>query len=92
MDLAGIETLDLAARGGADTLTIGDLAGTALKAANVDLSGSAGTGDEQPDTVIAWHPNADHVHVTGPGNAVQLTGLPSQTTITGSDGPSDICA
>jgi Ca2+-binding RTX toxin-like protein len=90
MDLAGVETLNLAARGGADTITIGDLAGTALKAANVDLSGSAGTGDGQPDTVIAnGIPNADHVHVNRSANAVQLAGLPSQTTITGSDGPSD---
>jgi hypothetical protein len=90
MDLAGIETLDLAARGGADTITIGDLAGTALKAANVDLSGTGGIGDEQPDTVIAnGTPGADHVHVSRSGSAVQLTGLPSQTTITGSDGPSD---
>ena len=44
------------ALGGADTITVNDLTGTDLKAANIDLSASgsgAGNGDGQPDTVIA---------------------------------------
>ena len=54
MDFAGIETLDMTALGGSDTVTFDDLTGTELNAANVDLGGTpGGAGDAQADTVIA---------------------------------------
>ena len=39
MDLARSSSVNVRALGGADTLTVGDLAGTGVRAVNVDLSG-----------------------------------------------------
>jgi Ca2+-binding RTX toxin-like protein len=90
MDLDGIEGLDVNALGGADTITVNDLTGTDLKAANIDLSGTSGVGDGQPDTVIANGTNGpDHVHVTRSGSQVLSTGLAAQTRIVGSEAAND---
>ena len=53
MDFAGIEDLNLRTLGSADTVTVNDLSGTDLKAADVDLGAFDGTGDGAADTVIA---------------------------------------
>ncbi len=52
MDLNGVEEIDLLALGGADTVTVNDQSTTGLNTFNLDLSGTAGTGDNQTDTVI----------------------------------------
>jgi hypothetical protein len=52
MDLGGIESLDLRALGGADTITVNDLTGTDLKAADIDLGVTGGGGDGAADTVV----------------------------------------
>jgi hypothetical protein len=52
MDLNGVEEIDLNALGGADTVTVNDQAATDLSDVNLNLNGSAGTGDDQPDAVI----------------------------------------
>src|SRR5205807_2517931 len=52
MDLSGIETIDLNAFGGADTVTVNDLTATDVFTVNLDLNGSSGTGDGQADAVI----------------------------------------
>ena len=67
MDLNGIEALDLNTFGSADNVTVGDLAGTDLEKANVDLSATpgSGVGDGAADTVIEnGTAGADRVHVT----------------------------
>ena len=46
MDLNGVEALNVDTLGGADTVTVGDLTGTDLSAANVDLSGTPGGGGD----------------------------------------------
>src|SRR3954470_18963495 len=51
MDLNGIEQANLRTLGGADNVTVGDLTGTGLKTANVDLAGFDGDGDGFADTV-----------------------------------------
>ena len=51
MDTTDVEVVNLAALGGADTITVNDLAGTSLAKVNVDLS-SLGMGDGSLDTVI----------------------------------------
>ncbi len=91
MDFAGIDTLNLKTLGGADTVTVDDLTGTALEAANLDLSGTpTGTGDGQADTVIANGTNGpDRVNVTRSGSQVQVKGLPAQLGITGSEPAND---
>src|SRR4051794_6608620 len=52
MDLAGFESINLNAFGGADTITVNDLTATDLATLNLDLSSSGATGDAQADAVI----------------------------------------
>ena len=90
MDLDGTETLVLRTVSGADLVTVGDLSGTDLETADVDLSATAGGGDLQPDTVIEnGTSRADHVAVTRDGAQVVTTGFPVQTRITGSEAAND---
>ena len=52
MDLNAVEQIDIAALGGADTITINDLVGTGLQRVNVNLFASGGTtGDGAADTL-----------------------------------------
>ena len=46
IDLSSVKTLNLFARGGADTVTVNDLSGTALTKLNLDLSDTPGTVSE----------------------------------------------
>jgi Ca2+-binding RTX toxin-like protein len=90
MDFDNIQRLDLRVLGGSDAVTVGDLTGTALKSANVDLGAFDGTGDASPDTVTVNGTNrADRVRVTRSGAQVLTTGLAAQTTISGSEGGND---
>src|SRR5262249_45032659 len=54
MDLDGVERVEFDARGGADTVTVNDLTGTAVQRVNVDLAAipGSGTGDGLADTVV----------------------------------------
>ncbi|HMC70754.1 MAG TPA: hypothetical protein VKJ07_16470, partial [Mycobacteriales bacterium] len=85
MDTEGVEALNLATLGGTDTVNVGDLSGTHLRANNIDLS-SAGAPDGQLDSVTVNGTNdGDHVLVAADGSAVQVDGLHTRTNITGSD-------
>jgi Ca2+-binding RTX toxin-like protein len=85
MDTVDVERLDLAALGGADTITVDDLAGTSLNRANIDLS-SAGTGDGATDTVIVNALAAtDHPRIHQDASDVTVTGLQPVTQITGGE-------
>jgi hypothetical protein len=89
MDLDGVERLDLATLGGADAVTIGDLSGTDLTVADIDLSSAAGTGDAKPDTVaVNGTDGPDRVVVAAHAGAVDVTGLTSETVVTGGE-PTD---
>ena len=91
MDFDAVERLELTADDGADAIFVGDLTGTALKAADIDLSASAGGGDAQPDAVIIRGTSrADRVRVTRAGARVLTTGLPAQTQIAGSEAANDL--
>lgn len=88
MDLSSIRTLDLAARGGADSITVGDLTGTGLTKANLDLAGTPGTGigDGAIDTlVLNGSDGADHVQLTTIGTNVLASGLTPTVETTGSE-------
>jgi Ca2+-binding RTX toxin-like protein len=92
MDLNGLETLDVAALGSPDTITVNDLTGTDVKTANIDLSGTpgSGTGDGAADTVIEnGTDGADRVQVVRSGSQVQSTGLVPRLSIFGSEPASD---
>lgn len=89
MDLDGVERLDLATFGGADAVTIGDLSGTDLTVADIDLSSTAGTGDAKADTVVVnGTDRPDRVDVAAHAGAVDVTGLTGETVVTGGE-PTD---
>ena len=77
MDLNGLETIDFIARGGADTVTVGDLTGTDLKSATFDAA----------ESVIAdGTPGDDAFSLTADGSLTGF-GLPLKpTAINGGDG------
>jgi hypothetical protein len=86
MDMDGVERLDLAALGGADTFTVEDMSGTDMREADVDLSAPAGGGDAQPDTVtVNGTDRADRIDVAAEGARVDVEGLTTETRITGSE-------
>jgi Ca2+-binding RTX toxin-like protein len=81
MDMDGIEQLDLNALGGSDTITINDLAGTALKQLNLNLGN-----DGQGDRVIINGTNGDDVIQVGNGpSGVDILGLFTTVAIAGAD-------
>jgi hypothetical protein len=93
MDLGGINAINLRTLGGSDNVTVGDLTGTDLKAANIDLGAFGGTGDGQADTVIAnGTDGADHVNVSADAASVHVSGLTPGLSITGSEPSLDTLA
>ncbi len=92
MDLNDVESIDVEARGGADTITVNDLSGTDVTEVNIDLEGVAGSGlgDAQPDTVIVNGTNGENtIDVFGAGNDFAVVGLPAQVNVTNTDGATD---
>jgi Ca2+-binding RTX toxin-like protein len=78
-------------RGGADTITVGDLSGTDVTAVNIDLSGTpgSGTGDGQLDTVIVnGTAGNDAIVVASDATGIAVIGLAAQVHITGAE-PAD---
>ncbi len=91
MDLNDIESANVRALGGADTVTVDDLRGTGLAAAGVDLGGFDGSGDAAADTVVLnGSDRSERVRVNAAGSSVLTTGLAVQTTITGSEAANDV--
>jgi Ca2+-binding RTX toxin-like protein len=91
MDVDDVEQANVRTLGGADNVTVGDLSGTGLKTANVDLAGFDGTGDGSADTVtLNGSDKAERVHVDRAGAQVVTTGLAAQTTIAGSEPAIDV--
>jgi Ca2+-binding RTX toxin-like protein len=92
MDLNGMERINLVALGGADTITVNNLAGTDVKQVAIDLAAPAGsnTGDGQADTVIVnGTAGPDNVQVTGAAGFVTVAGLAASVTLAGSEGAND---
>jgi Ca2+-binding RTX toxin-like protein len=82
MDLDGVETVDLTTLGSADTITAGDLTGTAVKTFDVD----PGTNDGAADTVIAQGTDgADNMTVKSDTGELVTAGLPMQTRMAAGD-------
>ena len=92
MDLNDVETVDLRALGGADTVNVDDLSGTDVTQVNVDLAGTIGgtAGDAAADVVTVSATNgADVIDVFGAGTSVAVVGLSAQVNITNSEGAND---
>jgi Ca2+-binding RTX toxin-like protein len=86
MDLDNLEAANIRALGGEDSITVHDLSGTGLKAANVDLAATGGAGDGQKDDVILDGTDAaDRVRVVRSGTQVLATGLAPALAISGSE-------
>jgi Ca2+-binding RTX toxin-like protein len=88
MDVNGVETTNFVALGGADTVTVNDLAGTSVTNVNVDLAfpPGSGTSDGQADNVIVNATNgADNIAVGGDATAAEVTGLAVPVRVTGGD-------
>jgi Ca2+-binding RTX toxin-like protein len=95
MDLNGIEHVQFAALGGADTITVNDLTGTGITQAAIDLAATPGSamGDGQADTVIVRATDGnDHVSIVSRGDSVLVNGLSAQVTIAGAEAGSDTLA
>jgi Ca2+-binding RTX toxin-like protein len=90
MDLNSVETINFRALGGADTITVNNLAGTGVKQVNLDLSAALGGGDGAADTVIVNGSDTKNViTVAGSGTSFTVSGLPAQLNVTGSEGEND---
>jgi Ca2+-binding RTX toxin-like protein len=92
MDLKGIEQIQFTARGGADNITVDNLAGTDAKLVDIDLAGQPGTGvgDGSADTVtVNGTGGGNHIGIAGSGTSVSVTGLPAQVTIEGAEAAND---
>src|SRR5262249_20743658 len=92
MDLNGIEAIDFNAKGGIDTITVGDLTGTDATQVNLDLAGTPGTGigDNAADAVIInGTAAADMIVVAGSASGVTVSGLKATVNITGSEATLD---
>ena len=92
MDADGVEQVNVVALGGADTLTVKDLTGTAVTGVNIDLAGTpgSGTGDGQPDTVVVNGTNkADAIQISGSGSSFAVAGLAANVMVQGSEGAND---
>jgi Ca2+-binding RTX toxin-like protein len=83
MDLNSIEHIQLAAGGGADNITVGDLTGTGVAEVTIDLAGiGTDVGDGQTDTVtVNGTASNDTISVVGVGTTVVVNGLPAQVTM-----------
>jgi Ca2+-binding RTX toxin-like protein len=76
MDLNDVESVDFRALGGADTVVVGDLSGTDMTEAGLDLSGPTGGGDGAADTVTVNGTNGDDVFgAAGDAGGVDVFGL-----------------
>jgi Ca2+-binding RTX toxin-like protein len=90
MDLNSIETVQVGAGGGADTITVNDLTGTGTKQIALDLSATPGKGVRQPDTVtIDGTANDDHIRIVSSGNSIMINGLAEQVSVSGIDAGKD---
>jgi Ca2+-binding RTX toxin-like protein len=88
MDLNDIEQIQFTARGGADTINVGDLSGTGVTQVALDLAGvpDSNVGDGATDSVtVNGTGGGDTVDVTGQGGSVSVTGLPAAVTLAGSE-------
>ena len=93
MDLNEIERVTFNALGGADTVVVNDLSGTAVTDVFVNLGGSLETpsvGDGRTDTVtVVGTPGDDTITARVVGGEIQVLGLPAVTHVTGTDPSGD---
>lgn len=83
MDLDDLEQIEFRALGGADNIVVGDLTGTDVTRIGLDLRGSAGGGDGQPDTLtVNATQGVDTFGAAGDAGGVRVFGLSAVIDIT----------
>ncbi len=82
MDLNDVETIDFRALGGTDNIVLGDLSGTDLTLAGLDLRGPGGGGDSAADTITVTGTNGDDVFgAAGDAGGMNVFGLQAAVNI-----------
>jgi len=92
MDLNDVEGIDFNARGGADSITVGDLSGTDVAEINLNLESAPGNGagDGAADNVVVNGTNGDDVIVVaGDASGTSVLGLAAQINIIGAEVAND---
>ena len=92
MDLNDVESLDIAALGGADTIVVGDLSGTDVTEVNIDLASTIGgtAGDAAADIVTVNATNGDDIiDVFGSGTSLAVLGLAARVNVAHGEGAND---
>ncbi len=85
MNLDNVETIDVHALGGADTITVNDLTATDVNEVKIDL-GANGVGDGSDDTIILNATNGDDViTIINDNGVITVKGLGADITITDFD-------
>lgn len=81
-DVAGVERVEVVARGSADTITILPLGGTEVAAVDLELGGADAAADR---VVLDGSATGDAVTVTGDAAAVTAVGLGATVTVRGGE-------
>jgi Ca2+-binding RTX toxin-like protein len=82
MDLDDVEGIDFRALGGADNVVVGDLSGTDLTQAGLDLRGPNGGGDGAADSITVNGTNGDDVFgAAGDAGGVNVFGLQTAVNV-----------
>jgi Ca2+-binding RTX toxin-like protein len=90
MDLDDVERVEFRALGGADNIVVGDMSGTDLARADLDLRGAGGGGDGSGDSVtISGTQGADVFGANGDAAGVNVVGLRAAVSIVGQEPASD---
>jgi len=86
-DINDVERIDLRTRGGADLITINNLAGTDIKQVAIDLAGTTpGAGDGAVDGIFLSGTKGNNaIGVALVSNRVTVTGLPAQVTVSNAE-------
>ncbi len=86
MDVAGVESLNVRMLGGADLLTVNNLAGTGMKKVNADMAGFDGNGDAAADSVVVNGTDGpDKFKMASDDASATVTFAPTTVTVTGAD-------
>jgi Ca2+-binding RTX toxin-like protein len=86
MDVNDTEVVQFNALGGADSVTVHDLRGSDVRAVELDLTTSTGSGDRQTDDVVLEGGSGrDVVTVSGIANTVSVGGLAASVFILGGE-------
>jgi Ca2+-binding RTX toxin-like protein len=89
MDINGVENINVAALGGADTITVHDLHGTDVKEVNIDLGAAGGGSDGQADTINIDASPGDKITFTEKNGVITVSGLGADVTISNFDPKDD---